>query len=250
MQMEAQAIVTARKEEEKQDLWDLWNKDNVELGNRSDASHTIAGGVRREKEMSSQKPSDPSVKSSRTSLSGRKSNVPPASRSPLSPPPAGIKPPSKRPPPPASNARDSNPISSTHLPSDSTSAGVIKRFGNMKFIGSPSDDDSGTDQPVLKVPSRNASSKVITKNTETLGGDGGAPMVIDRSKMKVKVPTHLMKKYPPVSSSNTRNENQQHQRTSVNQRKPPPPIAPPPGPPPSHAFKSSASRQASDRKLK
>lgn len=56
---------------------DLWNKDNVELGNRSDASHTIAGGVRREKEMSSQKPSDPSVKSSRTSLSGRKSNVPP-----------------------------------------------------------------------------------------------------------------------------------------------------------------------------
>lgn len=246
MQMEAQAIVTARKEEEKQDLWDLWHKDDVELGNRSGANDVIAGAGKREKETSSPKPSERLIKSSKTSQPRREGNMPSASRSPLSPPPAGIKPPTKRPPPPASKARDTSTI---HLPSNSSSAGVIKRFGSKKFIGPPSDDDSGTDQPVLKVPSRSAPSGAITKNTETVGGDGGAPMVIDRSKMTVKVPAHLMKKYPPVNSSNVRNENQQHQRTSVNQRKPRPPIAPPPGPPPSHAFTSST-RQASDRKLK
>lgn len=53
MQLEAQAIVTARKEEEKKDLWDLWNKDDdddVEQGGSKKISSNYSAGTNRANE--------------------------------------------------------------------------------------------------------------------------------------------------------------------------------------------------------
>lgn len=127
---------------------------------------------------------------------------------------------------------------------------MIKNFGSKKFTGH-SDDDSGTEHSAKKLPISVVKAVSKSYTADTLGGDGVAPMVIDRSKskVKVKVPAHLMKKY---SLANSKQQGQQGQSPApprggggVNNRKPLPPIAPPPGPPPSSAFRSSEA----DRKL-
>lgn len=79
--------------------------------------------------------------------------------------------------------------------------------------------------------------------SNTIGGDGGAPLALNRS--KVKVPVQLMKKNPPLTAGLAPPAG-----AGVSNRKPPPPIAPPPGPPPSHAARSSSTSSVADRKFK
>ena len=106
-----------------------------------------------------------------------------------------------------------------------------------QFVGIHSDDESGTDQSTKK--SKPISKLADRKTVDTLGGDGESPLVIDRGKTSVKIPSHLRKKYPP-------NIHAVEQRGRTSKRKPPPPVAPPPGPPPLSAFRKS---QANDHKL-